>query len=144
HVAKECHKLKRAKDLAYHKEKMLLCKQEEARIQLSAEQIYWRDDTDDELEDQELEAYYLYMAQIQKVIPDVVDNSRPIFNAEQLQKVQPDDDQYNMFANDRQHPEQPESVNNTYLDEHGDTNITNDSLDMCINGQEADQDDDDL
>nr|GEY49830.1 retrovirus-related Pol polyprotein from transposon TNT 1-94 [Tanacetum cinerariifolium] len=123
---------------------MLLCKQEEARIQLSAEQIYWRDDTDDELEDQELEAYYLYMAQIQKVIPDVVDNSRPIFNAEQLQKVQPDDDQYNMFANDRQHPEQPESVNNTYLDEHGDTNITNDSLDMCINGQEADQDDDDL
>ncbi|GKB41826.1 ribonuclease H-like domain-containing protein [Tanacetum coccineum] len=37
HVARECHKSKRAKDSAYHKEKMILCKQEEARIQLSAE-----------------------------------------------------------------------------------------------------------
>ncbi|GJU27066.1 hypothetical protein Tco_1165687 [Tanacetum coccineum] len=32
HVARECQKPKRAKDAAYHKEKMLLCKQEEARI----------------------------------------------------------------------------------------------------------------
>nr|GFD26181.1 hypothetical protein [Tanacetum cinerariifolium] len=34
------------------REKMLLCKQEEAGIQLNAEQADWRDDTDDdELED---------------------------------------------------------------------------------------------
>nr|GFC82999.1 hypothetical protein [Tanacetum cinerariifolium] len=47
-------------------EKMLLCKQEEAGIQLNAEQAYWKDDTDDdELEDQELEAHYMYMAQLQ-------------------------------------------------------------------------------
>ncbi|GJV99175.1 retrovirus-related pol polyprotein from transposon TNT 1-94 [Tanacetum coccineum] len=32
HVARECQKPKRAKDAAYHKEKMLLCKQEEAEI----------------------------------------------------------------------------------------------------------------
>ncbi|GJW52391.1 retrovirus-related pol polyprotein from transposon TNT 1-94 [Tanacetum coccineum] len=32
HVARECQKPKRAKDAAYHKEKMLLCKQEEAGI----------------------------------------------------------------------------------------------------------------
>nr|GFB46365.1 hypothetical protein [Tanacetum cinerariifolium] len=38
HVARECQKLKRAKDAAYHREKMLLCKQEEARIQLNADQ----------------------------------------------------------------------------------------------------------
>nr|GEU92752.1 hypothetical protein [Tanacetum cinerariifolium] len=57
HVAMECQKPKRAKDAAYHREKMLLCKQEEAGIQLNAEQADWRDDTDDdELEDQELEA----------------------------------------------------------------------------------------
>ncbi|GJR59334.1 reverse transcriptase domain-containing protein [Tanacetum coccineum] len=37
HVERECHKSKRAKDSAYHKEKMILCKQEEAGIQLSAE-----------------------------------------------------------------------------------------------------------
>nr|GFA67469.1 hypothetical protein [Tanacetum cinerariifolium] len=40
-------------------EKMLLCKQEEAGIQLNAEQADWRDDTDDESEDQELEAHYI-------------------------------------------------------------------------------------
>ncbi|GJT79972.1 hypothetical protein Tco_1054314 [Tanacetum coccineum] len=38
------------------KEKILLCKKEEAGIQLSAEQVDWRDDTNDEPEDQELEA----------------------------------------------------------------------------------------
>nr|GEW83674.1 ribonuclease H-like domain-containing protein [Tanacetum cinerariifolium] len=48
HVARECQKPKRAKDAAYHREKMLLCKQEEAEIQLNAEQADWRDDTDDE------------------------------------------------------------------------------------------------
>nr|GFA51337.1 hypothetical protein [Tanacetum cinerariifolium] len=38
YVARECQKPKRAKDAAYHREKMLLCKQEEAGIQLNAEQ----------------------------------------------------------------------------------------------------------
>ncbi|GJX14709.1 ribonuclease H-like domain-containing protein [Tanacetum coccineum] len=38
HVAWECQKPKRAKDEAYHKENMILCKQEEAGIQLNAEQ----------------------------------------------------------------------------------------------------------
>nr|GFC51541.1 hypothetical protein [Tanacetum cinerariifolium] len=32
HVARECQKPKRAKDAAYHQEKMLLCKQEEAGV----------------------------------------------------------------------------------------------------------------
>nr|GEV58626.1 hypothetical protein [Tanacetum cinerariifolium] len=81
HVSRECHKLKRAKDAAYHREKMLLCKQEEAGIQLNAEQADWRDETDDELEDQELEAHYMYMAQLQEVSPDAAD-SRPIFDTE--------------------------------------------------------------
>ncbi|GKA39281.1 integrase, catalytic region, zinc finger, CCHC-type containing protein [Tanacetum coccineum] len=48
HVTRECQKLKHAKDATYHKEKMLLCKQEEAGFQLNAEQADWRDDTDDE------------------------------------------------------------------------------------------------
>nr|GFC27473.1 hypothetical protein [Tanacetum cinerariifolium] len=76
----------RAKDAAYHKEKMLLCKKEEAKIQLNAEQADWRDDTDDdELEDQELEAHYMYMAQLQEVSPEAAD-SGPIFDDEPLQK----------------------------------------------------------
>nr|GFD07816.1 hypothetical protein [Tanacetum cinerariifolium] len=57
-------KPKRAKDAAYHREKMLLCKQEEAGIQLNAGQANWKDDTDDESDDQELEAHYMYMAKL--------------------------------------------------------------------------------
>nr|GFD52174.1 hypothetical protein [Tanacetum cinerariifolium] len=73
-------KPKRVKDAAYHREKMLLCTQEEARIQLNVEQVDWRDDTDDdELEDQELKAHYMYMTQLQEVSPDAAD-SRPIFD----------------------------------------------------------------
>nr|GEX66614.1 putative reverse transcriptase domain-containing protein [Tanacetum cinerariifolium] len=45
HVARDCQKPKRAKDAAYHREKMLLCKQEEAGIQLNADQADWKDDT---------------------------------------------------------------------------------------------------
>nr|GEY87677.1 hypothetical protein [Tanacetum cinerariifolium] len=59
HVARESQKPKRTKDAAYHKEKMLLCKQEEAGIQLNAEQADWRDYTNDESEDQELESHYI-------------------------------------------------------------------------------------
>ncbi|GJY14107.1 hypothetical protein Tco_0383416 [Tanacetum coccineum] len=118
HVARECQKPKRAKDAAYHKEKMLLCKQEEAGIQLSAEQADWRDDTDDEPGDQELEAHYMYMAQIQEVTLNTA-NFGPIFDAEPLQKVQNDDDEQ---------------------DEH---NIIIDSLDMSHDREQDDPDDDD-
>ncbi|GJY08528.1 hypothetical protein Tco_0375582 [Tanacetum coccineum] len=86
----ECQKPKQVKDAAYHKEKMLLCKQEEAGVQLNAEQADWKDDTDDESEDQELEAHY---------------------------------------------------INDTYLAELGDTNITIDSLDICYDSVQDDQDD---
>ncbi|GJT75849.1 retrovirus-related pol polyprotein from transposon TNT 1-94 [Tanacetum coccineum] len=86
-VARECKKAKRVWDLAYHKENMLLCKQEKAAIQLSAEQVNWRDYTDDEPEDQELEAHYMYMEKIQEVTLDAATNSRPIFDVEPLQKL---------------------------------------------------------
>ncbi|GKB29323.1 retrovirus-related pol polyprotein from transposon TNT 1-94 [Tanacetum coccineum] len=141
HIANECRKPKQARDSAYHKEKMLLSKQEEVGIQLSAEQVDWRDDADDEPEDQELEAHYIYMAKIQEVTPDAADNSGPIFDAEPLQKVHNCDDDYNVFANERQHPEQPEYVNDIYLMEQCDTNITSNSLDLSNNSEEADQDD---
>nr|GFB16943.1 hypothetical protein [Tanacetum cinerariifolium] len=92
HVARECEKPKSVKDAAYHREKMLLCKQEEAGIQLNAEQADWRDDTDDdELEDQELEAHHMYMAQLQQVSPDAAD-SGPIFDDEPLQQNDDDND----------------------------------------------------
>ncbi|GKF22535.1 hypothetical protein Tco_0074857, partial [Tanacetum coccineum] len=92
------------------------------------------DDTDDEPKDQELEAQYMYMATIQEVIPDAANNSGPIFDTEPLQKVHNSDEDYNVFANERQHPKQPESINDTYLVEQCDTNITFDSSDMSNNG----------
>nr|GEY27154.1 hypothetical protein [Tanacetum cinerariifolium] len=123
HVARECQKPKRAKDAAYHREKMLLCKQEEARIQLNAEQADWRDDTDDdELEDQELEAHYMYMTQLQKVS---------------------NDDHYNVFAMESTHPEQSKSVHDTYPIEQDAQNVIIDSLDMNYDREEIDQNDDD-
>nr|GFC17711.1 hypothetical protein [Tanacetum cinerariifolium] len=39
---------------------------EEAGIQLNAEQVDWKDDTDDEYDDQEMEEHYMYMAKLQQ------------------------------------------------------------------------------
>nr|GEV61051.1 hypothetical protein [Tanacetum cinerariifolium] len=142
HVARECQKLKRAKDAAYHKEKMLLCKQEEAGFQLNAEQADWKDDTDDEPEDQELEAHYMYMAQIKEVTLDAADNSGPIFDSEPLQKV-PNNDNYNVFAIESEHPEQSKSVNDTYLIEQDEHSMIIDSLDMSYDREQVEHDDDD-
>nr|GEW30308.1 hypothetical protein [Tanacetum cinerariifolium] len=61
HVVREFKKVKQAWDSAYHKEKMLLY--------------------------QVLEAHYMYMEKIQEVTSNAVDNSRPIFDAEPLQKL---------------------------------------------------------
>nr|GEW70146.1 integrase, catalytic region, zinc finger, CCHC-type, peptidase aspartic, catalytic [Tanacetum cinerariifolium] len=113
-VARECQKPKRAKDAAYHKEKMLLCKQEEAGFQLSAEQADWRDDTDDEPKDYE-----------------------PIFDTEPLQKV-PNNDHYNVFAIESEHPEQSKSVNDTYpieQDEHNTSNTLHNAI-MEVGGKD--------
>nr|GEU85131.1 hypothetical protein [Tanacetum cinerariifolium] len=133
HVAKECQKPKRVKDAAYHREKMLLCKQEEAGIQLNAEQADWRDDTDDELENQELKAHYMYMAQLQEVSPD---------DTEPLQKVS-DDDHYNVFAIESEHTEQSKFVHDTYLIEQDAHIVIIDSLDMSYDREQIDQNDDD-
>ncbi|GJY32318.1 retrovirus-related pol polyprotein from transposon TNT 1-94 [Tanacetum coccineum] len=66
HFAKECRKPKRVKDYMYHKEKMLLCKQAEKGVPLQLEQADWLEDTDEEINEQELEAHYSYMANIQE------------------------------------------------------------------------------
>ncbi|GKC97312.1 gag-pol polyprotein, partial [Tanacetum coccineum] len=64
HFAKECRKPKRIKDYTYHKEKMLLYKQAEKGVPLQAKQADWLEDTDEEIDEQELEAHYSYMEKI--------------------------------------------------------------------------------
>nr|GEW92057.1 hypothetical protein [Tanacetum cinerariifolium] len=67
HFAKECRNPKRVKDSMYHKENMLLCKQAEKGVPLQAEQSDWLADIDEEIDEQELEAHYSFMAKIQEV-----------------------------------------------------------------------------
>nr|GFA89302.1 hypothetical protein [Tanacetum cinerariifolium] len=202
HVAREWQKPKRAKDAAYHREKMLL-KREKAvvnspqpiydqepsmvndddedtskekeidklmdLISLSFKKIYKPtnnnlhtssntsranqdnslrihinvgDDTDDESDDQELEAHYMYMAKIQQVSPDV-DDSGPIFDKEPEQKVQ-NDDHYDVFAIECRHSEQSESVHNTYLIEQDAQNVLIESEDMTYDSEQIDQNDEDV
>nr|GEY42908.1 hypothetical protein [Tanacetum cinerariifolium] len=76
------------------------------------------------------------------VLLDVADNSGPIFDTEPLVKIQNNVDNYNVFSNEIQHPEQLESINDTYVMEKDDKIITPDSSNMTDNGREADQDDD--
>ncbi|GJU11990.1 hypothetical protein Tco_1134386 [Tanacetum coccineum] len=83
-----------------------------------------RDDIDDELDDQEFKAHYMYMAQIQEVTPDDADNSRPIFDVDPLHK-------------------QPESVNDIYPVEQDEHNTIIDSLDISYDREQDDQDDND-
>nr|GFA28457.1 hypothetical protein [Tanacetum cinerariifolium] len=116
---------KRIKDFAYHKEKMLLCKQGEKGVPLQAKQSDWLAETDDEIDEQELEAHYSYMAKIQKVpTADSDTDSEPL---EHVQYI----DEYNVFANVNQHCEQFESNSNTCLVEKDDSDVTPDSPDMC-------------
>ncbi|GJY31689.1 putative ribonuclease H-like domain-containing protein [Tanacetum coccineum] len=77
-----------------------------------------------------------------EVTPDAANNSGPIFDAEPLQKVQNDDDDtYNVFDNDQEHPKRPESVNEPYPIEHDEHNKIIDSLDMSYDREHDDQDD---
>ncbi|GJV55654.1 retrovirus-related pol polyprotein from transposon TNT 1-94 [Tanacetum coccineum] len=131
HYAKECRKPKRVRDSTYHKEKMLMCKQAEKGVQLQAEQSDWLADTDEEIDEQELEAHYSYMAKIQEV-----PNADSGTDAEPLEQVHYDTD-HNVFANDLQHFEQSESIRNTYAVETGDSNVIPDSPDMCDNERAA-------
>nr|GEY87955.1 Gag-Pol polyprotein [Tanacetum cinerariifolium] len=71
----------------------------------------------------------------------VVD-SGPIFDAEPLQKVS-NNDHYNVFAMESKHPEQSESVHDTYPIKQDAHTVIIDSLDMSYDREEIDQNDDD-
>ncbi|GKD78767.1 hypothetical protein Tco_1341388, partial [Tanacetum coccineum] len=109
---------------------MLLCKQAEKGVPL---QVDWLENTDKEIDEQELEAHYSFMVKIQEVLP--VESGSDV---EPLEKVQYDAE-YNMFDNKRQHYEQPESTNDTHLVERDDSNVIPDSSNMCDNDNQADQ-----
>ncbi|GJR72319.1 hypothetical protein Tco_0084684 [Tanacetum coccineum] len=110
-----------------------MCTQAEKGVPLSAEQVDWLEDTDEEIDEQELEAYYSFMAKIQEV--PTADSGTDTDPLEQVQY----DAEYNVFANERQHSEQPESINNTCEVETVDSNVIVDSPNMCANDIQTDQ-----
>ncbi|GJS16968.1 hypothetical protein Tco_0411440 [Tanacetum coccineum] len=71
---------------------------------LISEQSDWLADTNEEIDEQELEAHYSYMAKIQEV-----PNADSSTDSEPLEHVQYDT-RYNVFANEIQHFEQSESI----------------------------------
>nr|GFC28737.1 hypothetical protein [Tanacetum cinerariifolium] len=89
-------------------------------------------DTDEEVDEQELEAHYSYMAKIQEV-PTAESGT----DSEPVKQVQ-NNVGYNVFANVLQHSE---SVSNTCLVETDDSNVIPDSPDMCENDIQNDQND---
>nr|GEW86742.1 hypothetical protein [Tanacetum cinerariifolium] len=98
-------------------------------------QYDWLPDTDKEVDEQELEAHYSYMAKIQEVpTVDSCTDSEPV---EQVRN----DAGYNVFANGLKHSEQSESVSNTCLVEMDDSNVIPDSPDMCEDDIQNDQND---
>ncbi|GJR89083.1 hypothetical protein Tco_0213094 [Tanacetum coccineum] len=107
-------KPKRVKDYAYHKEKMMMCKQAEQGVPLQAEQADWLEDTDEEIDEQELEAHYSYMAKIQEVSP--AESSSTDTPLEQI----PYDtsDPANRFAPDGEEIVTLSEENKTILDSH--------------------------
>nr|GEX55663.1 hypothetical protein [Tanacetum cinerariifolium] len=100
---------------------MLLCKQAEKGVPLQPEQADWLEDTDEEIDEQELEAHYIFMKKIREV---------PIANSE-----------YNVFTNERQHSEQPESISNTCVEKKVDSNVIPNTPNMCDDDIETDQND---
>ncbi|GJU56140.1 hypothetical protein Tco_1229854 [Tanacetum coccineum] len=82
-----------------------------------------------------MEAHYSFTAKIQEVLPADSD-----ITGEPLEEVQYHDE-YNVFANERQHSEQPESINDTHVLEKDDSNVIPDSSNMCNNDNQVDQND---
>nr|GEY80175.1 hypothetical protein [Tanacetum cinerariifolium] len=87
-------------------------------------------------------SHYMYMAKVQEVTSDAADNFRPIFDNDPLEKVS-NNDNYNVFAIESEHPEQSKSVHDTYSIEQDEHNVIIDSLDMSYDTKQIDHDDDD-
>ncbi|GKG13587.1 hypothetical protein Tco_0350547, partial [Tanacetum coccineum] len=97
HYAKEYKKPKRDKDYSYHKEKMMMCKQVKQGVSLQAEQADWLADTDEEIDEHELEAHYSFMEKILEVLPEESSSTE-----QPLEQVQ-NHNENNVFSNERRH-----------------------------------------
>ncbi|GKE15666.1 hypothetical protein Tco_1423243 [Tanacetum coccineum] len=112
---------------------MMICKQAEQCVPLQAELVDWLEEMDEEIDEQELEAHYSFMSKIQEVLPEESSSTD-----QPLEQVQ-NHDENNVFANERRHSEQPESINDTYVLEKDDSNVTPNSSNICNNDNQVDE-----
>ncbi|GJR40161.1 hypothetical protein Tco_1215845 [Tanacetum coccineum] len=118
--------------------------------------LYWEFGKFTSQDGESLESYY---SRFYKMMNELVRNQCHVTNQKfpksecpcfllsstptRMQKVQNNNDNYNVFAMENEHPEQPESSNDIYLAEQGDSNITIDSSDICYDRAQDDQDETD-
>ncbi|GJR78955.1 retrovirus-related pol polyprotein from transposon TNT 1-94 [Tanacetum coccineum] len=114
HYAKECRKL--------------------SVLKTTPEQADWLEDTDEgDCMNMNWKHILFFMAKIQEVLPEESSSTD-----QPLEQVQ-NNDENNVFANERRHSEQPESINDTYVLEKDDSNVTPDSSNICNNDNQVDQ-----
>ncbi|GJW18896.1 hypothetical protein Tco_0026332 [Tanacetum coccineum] len=79
---------------------MMLCKPEEKGVPLHAEQGDWLDDTDDEPDEQEFKAHYMYMAKIQEVDSNAIPDSSDMCDDEEKadQNAENNEDEHVVLA----------------------------------------------
>ncbi|GJY50000.1 hypothetical protein Tco_0439956 [Tanacetum coccineum] len=81
----------------------------------------------------------LLCKQVKKGVPLQVPTADSVTDTEPLEQVQYDAE-YNVFANERHHSEQPKFIGNTCVVEKVDSNVIPDSPNMCNNDIQSDQD----
>lgn len=124
HRAKECKEKRMAHDSKYHKENMLLCKKDEARVPLTTEEYNFLVDADRE-EELDISANCIFMATLQEAVSNFEVGAAPTYDTDGLAEVQNSTDTtQNVYAHEWTHPEQPEFTGDTYREEHNDSNIT--------------------
>ncbi|GJY48113.1 hypothetical protein Tco_0438069 [Tanacetum coccineum] len=80
HYTKEHRKPKHVKDYSYHKEKIMMYKQAEHGVPLKAEQVDWLADTDEEIDDHELETFTFFMAKFRIDLTRRISSKDSIWN----------------------------------------------------------------
>nr|GFC01329.1 hypothetical protein [Tanacetum cinerariifolium] len=152
HVARECQKPKKAKDAAYHREKMLLlvhksgiqcynCK-EFGHVARECQKPKKAKDTAYHREKMLLCKQEDARIQLNTEQADWIDDTDDDELKDQELEVS-NDDHYNVFAIESAHPKQSESIHDIYPIEQDAQIVIIDSLDMNYDREELDQNDDD-
>ncbi|GKB37692.1 hypothetical protein Tco_0882634, partial [Tanacetum coccineum] len=134
HYAKDCKATTRAMYFNYFKRRMLLENKEESEILLNEKEYDFLAETDGGEVDQKINVNCIFIAKIQDIheaLSDIKVDNGPSYDTNGLTKVKfIENVDYNMFAHERRHPEQLESIHDTYVMEHDDSDDLSASRDM--------------